>query len=233
MKAFAQIARRLGGEASGNQINCPGPGHSPQDRSLSVKFNGNGSFVVHSHAGDDWTTCREYVRSIVGGTPLQPPRYVLPHETEKNLHRARHLWSCRKDCAGTVVETYLKARGCSLLPSSIGYLEPGAYPHPAMIAGFGIPDEPEPGAISLADPLGVHLTFLDFDGSGKADIDRPKIMMGPSCSFPIVVAQPNDLLGLAITEGIEDAISVHEATGLGAWAAGSANRMAALATRVP
>jgi hypothetical protein len=55
MKDLAQIARRLGGEASGNQINCPGPGHSPQDRSLSIKFNGNGSFIVHSHAGDDWT----------------------------------------------------------------------------------------------------------------------------------------------------------------------------------
>ena len=152
----------------------------------------------------------------------------------KRIYTARDIYGrAGRDCAGTVVETYLKARGCSLLPSSIGYLEPGAYPHPAMIAAFGIPDEPEPGAISLANPLGVHLTFLDFDGSGKADIDRPKIMMGPSCSFPIVVAQPNDLLGLAITEGIEDAISVHEATGLGAWAAGSANRMAALATRVP
>jgi hypothetical protein len=58
-------------------------------------------------------------------------------------------------------------------------------------------------------------------------------MLGPSCSFPIVVAQPNDGLGLAITEGIEDALSVHEATGLGAWSAGSAVRMAALATRVP
>ena len=32
----------------------------------------------------------------------------------------------------------------------------------------------------------------------------------------------NDLMGLAITEGIEDALSVHQAAGLGVWAAGSA-----------
>jgi hypothetical protein len=129
--------------------------------------------------------------------------------------------------------SYIRARGCSFLPENIGYLEAGAYHHPAMIAAFGIPDEPEPGAMVLTEPHGIHLTFLKADGSGKADTDRPKIMLGPSCSFPIVIAQPNDLLGLAITEGIEDAISVHEATGLGAWAAGSASRMAALATRVP
>jgi hypothetical protein len=36
-----------------------------------------------------------------------------------------------------------------------------------------------------------------------------------------------------ITEGIEDALSAHEASGLGAWAAGSASRMPALAAAVP
>jgi hypothetical protein len=43
----------------------------------------------------------------------------------------------------------------------------------------------------------------------------------------------NELLGLAITEGIEDGLSLHAATGLGAWSAGSANRMPALADAVP
>jgi hypothetical protein len=32
------LARALGGEASGNEIRCPGPGHSPSDRGLSVKL---------------------------------------------------------------------------------------------------------------------------------------------------------------------------------------------------
>jgi len=42
-----------------------------------------------------------------------------------------------------------------------------------------------------------------------------------------------DGLGLAISEGIEDALSAHESTGLGAWAAGSASRLPALADAVP
>jgi hypothetical protein len=43
----------------------------------------------------------------------------------------------------------------------------------------------------------------------------------------------NDLLGVVIAEGIEKALSIHEATGLGAWAACGATRMPALAEAVP
>jgi hypothetical protein len=78
----------------------------------------------------------------------------------------------------------------------------------------------------------VHLTRLKPDGSGKAG-EPAKIMVGFSTGSPIVLAPPNDLLGMAITEGIEDGLSVHEDTGLGVWAAGAANRMPALAAAVP
>ena len=36
----------------------------------------------------------------------------------------------------------------------------------------------------------------------------------------MVVAPINDLLGLTICEGVEDALSTHQATRLGAWASG-------------
>jgi hypothetical protein len=58
-----------------------------------------------------------------------------------------------------------------------------------------------------------------------------KIMIG--LGSPIVVASPNDLLGMAITEGIEDGLSLHQYIGLGAWAAGAASRMPALADVLP
>jgi hypothetical protein len=66
------------------------------------------------------------------------------------------------------------------------------------------------------------------------DPDEPaKIMVGFSIGSPIVLAPPNDLFGLTITEGIEDALSAHEAAGIGAWAAGGAARMPPLAATVP
>jgi hypothetical protein len=104
-----------------------------------------------------------------------------------------------------------------------------------MIAAFGLALEPEPGKLAIADDAvrGVHLTRLKPDGAGKAGTDADKIMLGRSIGSPIVLAPPNDLLGLAITEGIEDGLSVHQATGLGTWAAGCASRLPALADAMP
>ena len=77
----------------------------------------------------------------------------------------------------------------------------------------------------------MHLTKIKPDGSGKADIELQKIMIGRSKGTPIVLAPMNDALGLVITEGIEDALSMHAATGLGAWAAGAASRLPAWPSR--
>jgi hypothetical protein len=117
----------------------------------------------------------------------------------------------------------------------LGFL-PGHADHPpAMIAAFGMVEEAEPGIISIAAAavMGVHLTRLAPDGNSKAGTESDKIMVGAPLGSPIVVAPPDDLGGLAIAEGIEDALSVHEATGLGAWAAGAASFMPALAEAVP
>ena len=120
------------------------------------------------------------------------------------------------------------------IPPTLGYLPPAKPGHrPALVAVFGIPDEPDPGRILAPHHVGaVHLTLLSPDG-GKADCDPNKIVVGSPRGLPMVVAPPDDLLGLAITEGIEDALTVHLGTGLGAWAAGSAGLMPALAEAVP
>jgi hypothetical protein len=155
----------------------------------------------------------------------------------ERLSKARWLWSRRKPIGGTVAEVYLRqSRGCTgQIPATLGYLPPRGEYGPAMIAAFGLAYEPELGvlAINTNAVRGVHVTRLAPEGTSKAGTDVDKIMIGMSTGSPIVVASPNDLLGLAIAEGIEDALSAHEATGLGAWAAGSASRLPALADAVP
>ena len=54
-------------------------------------------------------------------------------------------------------------------------------------------------------------------------------MIGACKGMPIVVAPPNDGLALSICEGIETALTAHQVWGVGAWAAGSAGFMPALA----
>jgi hypothetical protein len=152
------------------------------------------------------------------------------------LKVARFLWKRRQPVDGSVVETYLReVRNirCSL-PATLGFLPARDDHPPAMIAAFGLPTEPEPGLLAIDDAavLGVHITRLRHDGGGKQG-DRAKIMIGRCLGSPIVQAPMNDGLGLAVTEGIEDALSIHEATGLGAWAAGAASRLPALASVIP
>jgi hypothetical protein len=159
----------------------------------------------------------------------------------ERLKKARWLWSQRRPIAGSIAEGYLRdARGYSgQLPTTLAFLPARGRYSPSMIAAFGLANETEPGVIAIRDDavVGVHLTRLRPDGSGKAvfeDPDEPsKIMVGFSMGSPIVLAPPNDLLGLAVTEGIEDGLSVYESASLGVWAAGAATRMPALANSVP
>lgn len=153
------------------------------------------------------------------------------------LGKAQWLWKQSRPIAGTVAETYLRGpRGYGgPIPATLRFLPARDDHAPAMIGAFGVAHEVEPGVIAIADDAirGVHVTRLQPDGSGKAGSDKDKVMIGLSAGWPLVLAPPNDLLGLAITEGIEDGLSVYEATGLGVWVAGSAARMPALAEHIP
>jgi Toprim domain len=134
------IARALGGEVSGRQVLAPGPGHSPRDRSLSIKIEPDApdGFLVHSFAGDDPIACKNHVRHLVG-PEWQPgdeqDRRVHPHkvrdfdraavdyESQKRprseddlsrIERALAIWNEAADPHGTSVEQYLHVRRLDL-----------------------------------------------------------------------------------------------------------------------
>lgn len=151
------------------------------------------------------------------------------------LGKARWAWGCSLDPRESVVDIYLREvrRYRGLIPATIRYLPPRGAHGPAMIAAYGMADEPEPGLLAIRDDQvrGVQITNLAADGQ-KAP-DSSKISLGKTAGWPIILAPMNDGLGLAITEGAEDALSIHAATGLGAWCSGGASRMPALADAVP
>jgi hypothetical protein len=142
------LARALGGEVTGrHSVNAPGPGHTPSDRSLSVRLEPGApdGFLVHSHAGDDWVACRDYVRSKLGLPEWQPgdgqdrnvpPSRTREHDrmavdrqandrtrTEDDLGRiagAVKIWDQGCDPRGTVAEDYLRSRALELPPEIAG-----------------------------------------------------------------------------------------------------------------
>jgi hypothetical protein len=151
--------------------------------------------------------------------------------------RAQWLWGQSLPINGSIAERYLREarRYAGPLPATLRFLPARDEFQPALIAAFCIPDEPEPGLLTVNRDciVGVQLTRLAPDGSGKAGTDADKNTIGKFTGVPIVLAPVNDLLGLAIAEGIEDALSVHQANGLGSWACGGASRLPAIADAIP
>ena len=140
--------------------------------------------------------------------------------------------------AGTIAETYLRTARAydGPIPPTLCFLPADERYPAALIAAYGIVTEPEPGVIAIATDavLGVHLIKLKPDGSDRLrDDPKCKITIGRGFVAPIMLAPTNDLLGLVLAEGVEDALTAHELTGHGAWAAGGASRMPALADVIP
>ena len=180
---------------------------------------------------------REPARSFSKFGPPPPPKPLTAEEAKAQARKVAYLWRKGRRAAGSPAEVYLRARGLNgSIPRTFRYLA-AEWDHPhALMCPFGVASEPEPGQLALADRgvKAVQLIKLLPDGSDRDRSGVGKVTVGKgSVGHPIVCAPPNDLLGLAITEGIEDALSVQEATGLGAWASGGSGRLAALADAVP
>jgi phage/plasmid primase-like uncharacterized protein len=243
-----EIARRgIALKRQGRELVGPCPRCAGRDRfGISIskqlwncrgcQIGGDVIALVQHLDGVDFGTA---IETLTGASPRQTvsePPESRDHESEQH-RKAAWLWSHRQPIEGTPAERYLReARGYGgPILATLAYLPPSPkYPEPKMIAAFGPREETEPGIIAAPRKVeAVHLTLLKADGSGKADVEPNKQVIGSPRGLPIVLAPPNDLLGLAVTEGIEDGLSAHEATGLGAWAAYCAGNMEKLAPAIP
>jgi hypothetical protein len=74
-------------------------------------------------------------------------------------------------------------------------------------------------------PSGIHRTFIRPDGSGKAEVPSPKMMLGHR---GVVVLSQERGEGLGVAEGIETSLAVTQRVGWGpCWAALCAGGIAA------
>jgi putative DNA primase/helicase len=128
MLDLPSIARALGGVVSAGQVLAPGPGHSRKDRSLSVRLSvaAPEGFLAFSYAGDDWKTCRNYVKERLGiltDRPLsQQTRLARGQRSQPNVDDsasirtadALKLWGESVNPRRTIAELYLAGRGLDL-----------------------------------------------------------------------------------------------------------------------
>ena len=122
-------------------------------------------------------------------------------EAMKRALQAERLWHDAQPIAGTLAETYLRARGISChLPRTLRFHPdawhgPTARRWPAMVA-----------AVQGAGAVAVHRTWLRPDGTGKAPIEPAKAMLGSTQGGAVRLSE--GLSRLVVCEGIETALSL-------------------------
>jgi putative DNA primase/helicase len=228
----AEIASALGGtRCSGQWWRCVCPVHgSRTGRSLTLALRDHAhGLVVHCHAGcgRDDILAELYRRGLIAerSDGARPPMAIRSHDGADKAARiavARRIWEATKNARGTPVERYLAGRGITIpAPPCVRWLP--ACPHPsgiylpAMVARVDNVD---------GELIAIHRTCLRPDGSGKAEVDPPKAMLGRAAGGAVRLAPAAEMLMVA--EGVETALAAMQATGQPAWAALSTSGMTAL-----
>jgi Toprim domain len=244
------LQRALGGEISGGQLLCPGPGHSPRDRSLAVRPSPDrDGFVVHSHCGDDWTLCKDYVRERLGLPQWQPgdghdrrvdprrlktfERAALEAESERRarmqedlarIARAVAIWNEAVDPRGTSAEQYLASRALALDGDVAGKV---LRYHPSC------PWRDENTGTTIYLPA-LIAAFTSIDDGAVTGIQRIALkpegrklgrrMLGIVHRAAVKLDQAGDMLHVG--EGIETMMAARQLGLAPAWALGSAGMVA-------
>lgn len=189
-------AEWLGGKARGNRILCPGPGHGKRDRSLSVTFLSDGSFITNSFAGDHFADCRDHVKAALGlsddiPAAIQPrPVSISSGGTRARREMIARMWASCVPIKGTLAERYLESRELAYDGDAIRYRS-----HSGKMVAL-ITDA------LTGEPCGWHETLLDDEGRKVM-----RLMHGRAAGGVVRLFEHEQPFGLGIAEGIETALA--------------------------
>jgi hypothetical protein len=149
-----------------------------------------------------------------------PDAAAMREHAAERTEAALKIWDRARSAPGTAVEAYLRMRGLTLpIPSTVRFSRdlrhgPTGSWLPGMVAAVE--------RCGSSRPVAVHRTYLRADGSGKADVEPPRMALGPIAGGAVRCAPATDRL--IVAEGIETALTLQQETGQPAWAVlGSSN----------
>jgi len=224
----ASIARGLDGRKRGSAWTARCPAHDDHDPSLSISISKTGKTLIHCHAG---CSQDEVIASLtelgLWNSGHENRNHSVARLNSREIHDyyrtrqalALQIWKSTVPANGTLAETYLTGRAITLaIPERLRFHDalvhmPTGTSAPAMIALVtGVQDK----------PLAIHRTYLNHDGSGKADLDPPRMTLGACRGGAVRLGQIRRDRWLAVAEGVETTLSVMQACGLSGLAALSA-----------
>ena len=229
------IVRALGGDlyAGGRRALVPGPGHSANDRSVSLLLS-KGRLVVHSFGRSSWLEVMSALRERGfvdaqgrpgGGAETGWSAAADPQPVER-IAAAGRLWSEAVPLTRQLAMTHVRRRRVRRAPPvSPALRHHGAVPsavyrnlgrrRPALLAAVSGPD----GAITA-----IEVTYLQPGGGRTEDLRTSRKIIGvlPPGSAVRLDAPGDTLL---VGEGVFSSLSAGERFGLPAWALLSASKL--------
>lgn len=219
---------------------CPAHG-TGRNQALSIRLEGD-KILLHCFAG----CAPDAVLAAVGlswrdlhtrdSRPWDSPTYYrpAPAPATPDAERRRYLerlWAeahpiqdaavgrCYLEARGLILERVLEGLHLRVHPA-LPYREGGEVlgTYPALL---GRVEHPRHGLVAL------HRTYLAPDGSGKAAVPSPKkltppVLEGATAGASIRLYAPQPGPPLALTEGVETSLAVHQLVGWPAWGCVSA-----------
>lgn len=177
---------------------------------LSVTDSDDGRLLA-CHAGCDGRAVLDALRGlglVEGRGTYTPPsaadlariRAAEDEQAAKQETRARNVWRESVTIRGTVAETYLRGRAITCdLPDTLRFHSDCWHPtgkrFPAMVA-----------LIEGAARQAVHRCYLLPDGSGKADVEPARAMLGACAGGAVRLTRGEGKL--VVCEGIETGLSL-------------------------
>ncbi len=200
-----------------------------------IDFDGNGGGgplnTLEQATGFSGRELFAYAAELVGCSPNgntvtspRPAPLVQQTRDRKVAGEIDFILSRTESLLGSSAQTYLTSRGLTapqtpdlLSHPDVTYWETKTG-HPAMIAIV---------RDVSGERIAIHRTYLQPDGSGKADVKKPRMMLGPVAGNAVRLGEVGKAGVIGIAEGIETGLSVMTACpDLPVWAALSAGNMA-------
>lgn len=238
--SLADIVKALGGDLYGPwRATIPGPGHGPEDRSVSLFVDRTGRLVVTSFGRTAWQEVIDDLRDrglidrdkrLVGGAPSAEgwtgaSRAELARGEKVRIAQA--IWATGGPIAGTLAERHVRGRG---IERSLPGGEALRHTMHAPVRAYD-PDDRRTrpallAAVRTADGVlsAVEITFLDRSGARADRLRLARKTVGaipPGSAVRLDPIAPQMLVG----EGIFTTLSASQRFGLPGWALLSTARL--------
>lgn len=237
-----RLVAALGGDlyAGGARANVPAPGHSPADRSVSLRLVGD-RVLIHGFGAADWRTVRDDLNRlglvdragrlapVAGGRAGNPTPPAPGPDRAARIATAWRLWDAAARIApASLSARHLAGRAIGLDPARLDALRhhpaaplsvyrEGRAHRPAMLAAIRTPA----GRLSA-----VELVYLAPGGRRDERLRLPRKTVGvlpPGAAVRLGLASG----ALVVGEGVMSVLSACEALGRPGWALLSAQNLAA------